>query len=48
MKWCNLMNKWCSDMDNDDIENVDCDGECDGCCECEDVKQSIGVSFLLK
>lgn len=46
MKWCNLMNMWCSDMDNDDIENVDCDGECDGCCECEDVKQSIGVPLM--
>ena len=37
MKWCNLMNMWCSDMDEEDIENADCDGYCNGCCECEDI-----------
>lgn len=43
MKWCNLMKMWCNDMDEEDIENADCDGECEVCCECEDVKSSIGV-----
>ena len=38
MKWCKKMNMWCSDMDDDDIENLSCDGECDSCYECEDVK----------
>lgn len=37
MKWCNLMNMWCSDMDEEDIKNADCNGCCNGCCECEDI-----------
>ena len=37
-KWCSLMNMWCSDMDSEDIENADCDGVCEECCECEYVK----------
>lgn len=37
MKWCNLMNMWCCDMDAEDIENADCDGECNGCEECENI-----------
>lgn len=43
MKWCNVMNMWCSDMDNEDAENAGCDGNCNGCEECEDVKPNIGV-----
>ena len=31
MKWCKVMNMWCSDMDEEDIDNVGCDGECDNC-----------------
>lgn len=37
MKWCNLMNMWCSDMDEEDFENACCDGECSGCDECVEV-----------
>lgn len=46
MKWCNEINMWCSDMDKEDIENASCDGECDGCSECEDIKSSIGVPII--
>ena len=46
MKWCNVMNMWCSDMDNEDAENAGCDGNCNGCEECEDVKPNIGVSVF--
>lgn len=46
MKWCNLMNMWCSDMNEADIETADCDGECECCCECEDIKYSIGVPMM--
>lgn len=39
MKWCNYLDKWCSDMDIIDIEEIiGCDGECDCCDECEDKK----------
>ncbi len=38
MKWCELMNMWCSDMDEEDIKNADCDGDCEYCCYCENVK----------
>ena len=37
MKWCNVMNMWCSDMDEEDIAFACCDGECCGCDECEEV-----------
>ena len=30
MKWCNVMNMWCSDMDKDD---------CDDCEECEEIRK---------
>ena len=43
MKWCNTMNMWCSDMDAEDIENADCDGDCDSCDDCEDINSNIGV-----
>lgn len=38
MKWCNLMMMWCSDMDDEDLENCICDGDCSDCYYCEDVK----------
>ena len=37
MKWCNLMNMWCSDMDDEDIENANCNGNCRWCEECEEI-----------
>lgn len=43
MKWCNVMNMWCSDIDNEDVENTGCDGCYNECEECEDVKPNIGV-----
>ena len=38
MKWCEIMNMWCSDMDDEDIENCNCDGDCECCEYCDDVK----------
>ena len=38
MKYCNYMEMWCSDMDDDDISNADCYGDCEGCCYCEEIK----------
>ena len=47
MKWCKAMNMWCSDMDEEDVENSGCDGNCNGCDECEDVKfQYRSADFL--
>ena len=43
MKWCNTMNMWCSDMDEEDIDNANCDCDCDSCDDCEDIKSNIGV-----
>ena len=37
MKWCNVMNMWCSDMDDEDIDNACCDGQCYRCEECEEI-----------
>ena len=38
MKWCSLINMWCSDMDDEDIYNIGCDGDCRRCEECEEVE----------
>lgn len=37
MKWCSYMNMWCSDMDEEDFDDIGCDGECKYCNDCEDV-----------
>lgn len=37
MKWCNVMNMWRSDMDEEDIKSC-CDGECGICPECEEIE----------
>ena len=34
MKWCNYIDKWCSDIDAIDMEEICCDGNCDICCDC--------------
>lgn len=31
------MQMWCDDMDDEDIDNANCDGYCNGCDNCEDV-----------
>ena len=36
MKWCNLLNMWCDDID-DDVSDL-CDGDCSFCDEMEEVK----------
>lgn len=38
MKYCNYMRMWRQDMEEDDIFNADCDGECEACCYCEEIK----------
>ena len=38
MKFCNYMEMWRKDMEEDDISNADCDGDCEGCCYCEEIK----------
>lgn len=37
MQWCEIMNMWCSDMDDEDVENCHCDGDCGRCEQCSDV-----------
>lgn len=32
MRWCNVINMWCNDVDDDDKENFcQCDGDCKNC-----------------
>lgn len=38
MNWCEVMNMWCSDMDEEDVENCNCDGDCECCGFCTDIK----------
>lgn len=37
MKWCKVINMWCSDMDEEEYEYLGCDGKCNGCYECEEI-----------
>lgn len=37
MKWCWILNMWCSDAEADDMEMVGCDGMCGDCDCCEEV-----------
>lgn len=37
LRWCNIMHMWCSDMDEEDIKNAGCYGECYNCDNCKDV-----------
>lgn len=38
MRFCNCMEMWRKDMEEDDISNADCNGDCEGCCYCEEIK----------
>ena len=38
MKWCSIMNMWCSDIDEEYKDNIGCDGDCRDCEECEEVE----------
>lgn len=40
MRWCSAMNMWCSDMDEEDVDNIGCDGECYACELCEEVERN--------
>lgn len=48
MKWCNLMNMWCSDMDEEDFANACCDGKCRSCEECEEVSDERQIFIPSK
>lgn len=37
MKWCNEINMWCSDIEEEEQEMIDCDGDCKNCERSEDV-----------
>lgn len=39
MKWCDILNMFCSDIENEEIEISECDGKCDECDYCSEVKQ---------
>jgi hypothetical protein len=34
--WCNAMNMWCCEMDDEDFEMAGCDGQCNEGDECEE------------
>ena len=40
MKWCNLLNMWCDDIDTDDVYDL-CDGDCCCCDEMEELKGEV-------
>lgn len=35
MWWCNVLNMWCTDMDEEDRDYCGCDGDCRNCDDCE-------------
>ena len=38
MKWCNIINMFCTDMDAEDFDMCECDGMCKDCEECSEVQ----------
>jgi hypothetical protein len=38
MKWCNHYNCWCNDAEDITDGMGDCDYECNGCEDCEEIK----------
>lgn len=36
-QWCEVVNMFCSDMDEEDQEHIGCDGECSDCGYCSEV-----------
>lgn len=47
MRFCNCMEMWRKDMEEDDISNADCDGDCEGCCYCEEIKTDRDCQSIL-
>lgn len=37
MKWCKVLNMWCDDVDEDYMELIGCDGDCN-CNACFDME----------
>ena len=37
MKWCNEINMWCNDIEDEEQKMIDCDCDCKNCESCEDV-----------
>lgn len=35
-KWCNAMDMWCCEMDDEDFEMAGCDGQCNEGDECDE------------
>lgn len=31
MQWCKVLNMWCDDIDDDYMELIGCDGDCNAC-----------------
>jgi len=41
MKWCNIYNCWCSDVEEViDVEDAECDLDCKNCEECEEIRST--------
>lgn len=36
MKWCEILDTWCSDIDAIDMEEACCDGDCLHCDHCRE------------
>lgn len=36
MKWCEILNKWCFDIDEIDMDEAVCDGDCSNCDHCRE------------
>ena len=37
MKWCNRINMFCCDIDDEEMEACGCDGNCRGCEDCSEI-----------
>jgi hypothetical protein len=37
MKWCNILNMFCDDIEEEEKEFIQCDGDCKNCEECSGI-----------
>jgi hypothetical protein len=37
MKWCERINMFCSDIEDEEMEMCECDGDCGNCDDCTDI-----------
>lgn len=38
MKWCEILNMWCQDIEAEEMDSIGCHGDCNICYEMSDIQ----------